>query len=85
MAHKQPALEKHLRNSINTEYGDIRLQSTLTSVTEDKNFIYANYEDQNGSSHTIRSRFLVGADGKTGFVRKKYLEPKGVVMEKSEK
>ena len=24
---------------------------------------------------------MVGADGKTGYTRKKYLEPKGIIME----
>jgi 2-polyprenyl-6-methoxyphenol hydroxylase-like FAD-dependent oxidoreductase len=36
------------------------------------------YTDQSGSKRQIRTVWLVGADGKTGVVRKKFLEPKGI-------
>lgn len=31
----------------------------------------------------MRGKYLVGADGKTGFTRKKYLEPRGVLLQQS--
>jgi len=46
---------------------------------------YAHREHQKITEKKITAKFLVGADGKTGFVRKKYLEPKGVIMEKSDR
>ncbi|MBE3043022.1 FAD-dependent monooxygenase [Candidatus Bathyarchaeota archaeon] len=36
------------------------------------------YLDQDGSRRQIRTSFLVGADGKTGVVRKRFLEPEGI-------
>ena len=36
------------------------------------------YVDQTGAHHQIRASFLVGADGKRGVVRKKFLEPEGI-------
>lgn len=42
--------------------------------------MYVSYVDANGVEKQIRSIFLVGADGKTGFTRKNYLEPRGVQL-----
>lgn len=58
----------------------MRLGARVTSMHEDDMAIYTTYTDSRGVSHTIRSQFVVGADGKTGFVRKQYLEPLGVTM-----
>lgn len=83
ICHKQPAIEKHLRNQINTSgKSDLRLGVTLTSIHEDEDWVYATYMGSNGDEKSIQSKFLVGADGKTGFTRKKYLEPRGVSMER---
>jgi 2-polyprenyl-6-methoxyphenol hydroxylase-like FAD-dependent oxidoreductase len=84
ICHKQPVLERHLRYAAgNYACGQIRTQSTLISLEEDADWVYATYENAEGERRCIRSKFLVGADGKTGFTRKKYLEPKGVSMELS--
>ncbi|KAH8585709.1 hypothetical protein B0O99DRAFT_657166 [Bisporella sp. PMI_857] len=85
MSHKQPVLEKHLRGAMDNEYGDVRLSSTVENVREDTDSIYVTYSSPGSVSRSIRAKFLVGADGKTGFVRKRYLEPKGIIMEKSPK
>ena len=85
MCHKQPSLEKHLRKAIDLQYGEIRTGCTVAAISEDKEAVLVEYEDVEKLSHKLRGRFLVGADGKTGFVRKKYLEPRGVIMEKSSK
>lgn len=85
LCHKQPAMEKAIRDQIEkTPSSEIRTQSTVTGVSEDAHHVYVEYSDADAVTHTIKGRFLVGADGKTGYVRKKYLEPKGIVMAKSE-
>ncbi|KAI1616223.1 monooxygenase [Exophiala viscosa] len=85
ICHKQPAMEKAIRDQIEkTSFCDFRTESIVTGVNEDSQHVYVEYTDANAVTHTVKSRFLVGADGKTGYVRKKYLEPKGIIMEKSE-
>lgn len=76
-------MEKHLRSKIDNRYGSLKSHSTVTGISEDADYVYVDYMHNNGEEHRIRGKFLVGADGKTGFVRKKYLEPRGVLMEKS--
>ncbi|PVH71143.1 hypothetical protein DL98DRAFT_597227 [Cadophora sp. DSE1049] len=39
--------------------------------------------DADGANRRIRARFLIGADGKTGYTRKKYLEPKGIKLQQA--
>jgi 2-polyprenyl-6-methoxyphenol hydroxylase-like FAD-dependent oxidoreductase len=79
---RQPILEKYLRFAA-TRHTSSQLRSscTVTHIEEDKDWVYCWYSDVLGSQEKIRSRFLVGCDGKTGFTRKSYLEPKGVLME----
>ena len=85
MSHKQPALEMHLRNAIDKKFGEIREGCTVSSISEDDSFMYVEYQKKDNTVHRIRGKFLVGADGKTGFTRKKYLEPRGIILEKSPK
>lgn len=85
MTHKQPALEKQLRLAMDKTYCNLRSGSTVVAIEESEDFVYVEYKDKNGQNRKIRAKFLVGADGKTGFTRKKYLEPRGVIMEKSQK
>lgn len=75
---KQPTMEERLREKI--AEGALRPGCTLIGIDEDNEGVSAKYVDIHGSERVSRSKFLVGADGKTGFVRKKYLEPKGVMM-----
>ncbi|KAL9085457.1 MAG: hypothetical protein Q9165_007607 [Trypethelium subeluteriae] len=83
ICHNQPVLEKYLRDAATSQSStsEIRSSANLNAVWEDDNWVYVEYEDGDGSLRRLRSKFLVGADGKTGFVRKRYLEPKGVHME----
>ncbi|KAI5456872.1 hypothetical protein BGZ63DRAFT_365917 [Mariannaea sp. PMI_226] len=86
LCHKQPTLEKHLRSVISaSSCSSLRSNCTLTSISEDDDWVYAKYLDSAGAERQIRSRFLVGADGKTGYTRKKYLEPKGIHMQWAER
>lgn len=84
MSHKQPALEANLRLAMkSSNKSSLRVGSTLTSIFEDDDWVYVTYDDDRGTEHRLKSKFLVGADGKTGFTRKKYLEPKGIRMEQA--
>lgn len=84
VCHKQPALEKHLREAAEKYEGcDIRSGCTVVGIEEDDEWVAATYRDPEGRMKSVRGRFLVGADGKTGFVRKMYLEPKGIRLEQA--
>ncbi|EEA23552.1 hypothetical protein TMatcc_002429 [Talaromyces marneffei ATCC 18224] len=84
ICHKQPELERHLRDKM-AENGLSQLRSgcSVTNLSETKEWTYCEYIDSEGNTHRIRSRFFVGADGKTGYTRKKYLESRGVQMERA--
>ncbi|UNI22985.1 hypothetical protein JDV02_008827 [Purpureocillium takamizusanense] len=86
LAHKQPALEDRLRYKIREASScELRGGCRVTSISEDDRWVYTRYLDAEGVERRIQSRFLVGADGKTGFTRKQYLEPRGVEMQWAEK
>ena len=83
--HKQPELERAIRDSIlQSPCSELRPDSTLMSIEENAEVVKVAYNDAQGVTRQIRAQYLVGADGKTGYVRKRYLEPKGIVMEKCE-
>ncbi|GFF61360.1 hypothetical protein IFM62136_04984 [Aspergillus lentulus] len=83
ICHKQPVLEKKLREAMSASSTcSLRSESTVVDLKEDDNWTYCIYRNAKGTEHRIRARFFVGADGKTGFTRKQYLEAKGVFMEK---
>lgn len=85
ICHKQPALERAIRDVIATnEFSELRTRSTILAIEEDANHVYVQYSDADRHTRRLQAPFLVGADGKTGFVRKKYLEAKGVYMERCE-
>ena len=82
ICHKQPIMEKAIRGAITqNNFSQLRSSCTLSNILEDSDFVYADYQDASGQQKRIKGRFLVGADGKTGFVRKKYLEPKAITMD----
>ena len=86
MSHKQPELERALRSKIHSQSScDLRNGCTLTAIWENDAWVYATYIDAQQTIRKIRARFLVGADGKTGYTRKHYLEPKGVQLLWAEK
>jgi len=83
--HKQPSLEKAIRDAVaQNPLSELRSSSTLTSISEDAENVYIKYSEQSGTTKRIKARFVVGADGKTGFVRKKYLEPQGITLDRCE-
>ncbi|KAK4964131.1 hypothetical protein LTR66_004266 [Elasticomyces elasticus] len=84
ICHKQPMVEKSLRSAISRySCAQFRSRSTVTSISEDNAWAYITYLDADGALHKIRTKFVVGADGKTGFTRKKYLEPRGVLLQRA--
>lgn len=50
----------------------------MTSIEELAEGVEVQYVSQSESQAYISGKFLVGADGKRGYVRKKYLEAKGI-------
>jgi 2-polyprenyl-6-methoxyphenol hydroxylase-like FAD-dependent oxidoreductase len=81
--HKQPVMETCLRSVLaDSPSSELRTSCTITSIDQDEDWAYSRYHDKQGKEFRIRSNFLVGADGKTGFTRKIYLESKGVKMER---
>ncbi|UKZ74770.1 hypothetical protein TrVFT333_002440 [Trichoderma virens FT-333] len=84
MCHKQPCVEKHLRSQI-TALGvaEMHLGAKVTSIWEDEDWVYARYTNTSNQGGTVRGKFLIGADGKTGFTRKQYLEPQGITLDQA--
>ena len=75
-------MEKHLRLAATRhDCSQIRVACTVTEIEEDVDWVYCRYSDSSGTERRIRGKFLVGADGKTGFTRKRYLEPRGVTLD----
>lgn len=84
LAHRQPILEEYLRKAVDKAgTSELRSNCTVTSISEDADWVYVTY-DNSGTQKKIRAKFLAAADGKTGFTRKNYLEPKGVKLEWAE-
>ncbi|GKZ25975.1 hypothetical protein AbraIFM66951_001991 [Aspergillus brasiliensis] len=83
ICHKQPALERKLRDVMGAhESCSLRSGSTVIDLEEDDSWTYCTYRDAEGTERKIRARFFVGSDGKTGYTRKQYLEKKGVFLER---
>jgi 2-polyprenyl-6-methoxyphenol hydroxylase-like FAD-dependent oxidoreductase len=79
---RQPILEKYVRlAALRHSSSQLRSSCIVTHIEEDRDWVYCQYSDADGAHKRVRSKFLVGCDGKTGFTRKSYLEPKGVLME----
>ena len=82
IGHKQPVLESHIRGCMPSSHCSLRCNATVVELEEDEDWTYCTYRDATGEEHGLRARFFVGADGKTGYTRKQYLEPRGVILEK---
>ncbi|KAE8315350.1 hypothetical protein BDV41DRAFT_563072 [Aspergillus transmontanensis] len=84
ICHKQPALEQCLRNAMaSSRKCVLRSGCEITHLSQDEQGTLCEYRDPKGQIRRIKSHFFVGADGKTGFTRKQYLEPRGILMEKA--
>ena len=69
----------------NTGCSQLKLGSTVTDISEDQDWVYCRFKDSEGVERRVRGRYFVGADGKTGFTRKQYLEPRGIKLERAHK
>lgn len=82
ISHRQPIMEKCLRSVAQAyQMSEIRLGSTVSAIDEDETGVTVTYSTAKGTDRRMRGLFLVGADGKKGYTRKKYLEPKGITMD----
>lgn len=60
---------------------DLRPGCEVIGRTEEPETVLIEYKDRNGDVRKLRAKWLVGADGKGGIVRKKFLEPEGIKQE----
>lgn len=60
---------------------DLRLACEVNDRVEDPEGVTVTYRNSTGAMQKIHTKWLVGADGKTGIVRKRFLEPEGVKQE----
>lgn len=75
-------LERTLREVISSLPScELRLCCEVLSRVEDERGVIVNYTDNEGNDKRVRTSWLVGADGKRGIVRKKFLEPEGIIQE----
>jgi len=58
-----------------SQFCELRRGCTVTGRKQDGADIIVEYTDRGGQSRSIRSAWLVGADGKRGIARKHFLEP----------
>ena len=87
----QPRLEKVLREEIGrSQYCELKVGCQVTDRQETENGVVVEYVEAPRESSApeleqpprqIRARWLVGADGKKGIVRKRFLEPHGITQQ----
>jgi 2-polyprenyl-6-methoxyphenol hydroxylase-like FAD-dependent oxidoreductase len=69
-------IEQTLRNQIeNSQYCELRCSSKVISREELDGGVIVEYEDNIRGLRHVKCSWMVGADGKTGVVRKRFLEP----------
>ncbi|GKT70699.1 hypothetical protein ColTof4_03122 [Colletotrichum tofieldiae] len=58
---------------------ELKLDCAINGIRHDANGVEAVYREKGaGEDSVIRGKYLIGADGKRGFVRKGYLEERGI-------
>ena len=57
---------------------DLRLGCEVVDRVEDSETVTVTYQNSTGVLQKIHTKWLIGADGKTGIIRKKFLEPEGI-------
>lgn len=57
---------------------ELRTGCEVLSRNEEKRTTVVEYRTHEGENKTICTSWLVGADGKRGVVRKRFLEPEGI-------
>ncbi|KAI1635446.1 monooxygenase-like protein [Biscogniauxia mediterranea] len=72
----QPRLERFLRKKVeNSPFCDLQCGCTVVGREQYGTGVIVEYTDTTGRSRRVRGSWLVGADGKRGVVRKRFLEP----------
>jgi 2-polyprenyl-6-methoxyphenol hydroxylase-like FAD-dependent oxidoreductase len=75
-------IERELRKRISAlPFVDLRIGCEVLDRIEEEAGVIVKYNDEQGNVHSIRTSYLVGADGKRGVVRKKFLEREGIRQE----
>ncbi|KAL2861194.1 uncharacterized protein BJX67DRAFT_375520 [Aspergillus lucknowensis] len=77
----QPNYEREIRSLIARSYSHtctVRPGCEAIACEERDDHSTVEYVARDGSHHFVRAAWLVGADGKRGVVRKKFLEPQGI-------
>ncbi|EED14951.1 conserved hypothetical protein [Talaromyces stipitatus ATCC 10500] len=79
IAQFQPNYEREIRNLLRTIPScSLRIGCEVLNRVEKDNVTEIEYLTPEGDRKWIRTSWLVGADGKRGVVRKKFLEPEGI-------
>lgn len=83
---RQPKLEELLRGAIRESgIGEYRDGSEVVGMedADGNKSVVVRYRDvRDGKEKSIKARFVVGCDGRRGYVRKVFLEPKGIIAER---
>lgn len=75
----QPNYEREIRNLLKTIPScDLRTGCEVLSRDEAGGITTITYITSTAERRTIQTQWLVGADGKRGVVRKRFLEPEGI-------
>ncbi|PLN82185.1 FAD/NAD(P)-binding domain-containing protein [Aspergillus taichungensis] len=75
----QPNYEREIRELLpRFPNCELRTGCEVISRQEEDGIMTVGYVTSTGERKTIQTRWLVGADGKRGVVRKKFLEPEGI-------
>ncbi|KAI1506405.1 monooxygenase-like protein [Biscogniauxia marginata] len=78
----QPTLELVLQKKVEeSPFCDLRRGCTVEGRDQLDTKVDVRYKDKSGESRSVRGSWLVGADGKRGVVRKKFLEPSAGVKQ----
>ncbi|KAM5510071.1 hypothetical protein FOXYSP1_13037 [Fusarium oxysporum f. sp. phaseoli] len=71
--------EEELRSLLqSSEYAQLRTECAVTSCREGVDSMEVSFTTSDGTLTDLRGKYLVGADGTRGIVRKEFLEPRGV-------
>ncbi|TVY44103.1 3-(3-hydroxy-phenyl)propionate/3-hydroxycinnamic acid hydroxylase [Lachnellula subtilissima] len=75
----QPDYERALRKALECLPScELRLGCEVLSRAENDEGVIVTYSDNDDNTKQVRASWLIGADGKCGIVRKKFLEPEGI-------
>ena len=81
----QPTMEKHLREIVKlSSSAQFRGGSEVMGIERKGDFVEVTYKDvRTEAKYCVRAKFAIGTDGKAGFTRKQYLEPRGIKMKQT--